>query len=45
MLSEPLRQLLTTFVDGELTNRQNRAVLRLLRRSAEARALPPKPRK
>jgi len=39
MLSEPLRQLLTAFVDGELTNRQNRAVLRLLRRSAEARAL------
>jgi hypothetical protein len=39
MLSDPLRQLLTAYVDGELTNRQRRAVQRLLRRSAEARTL------
>src|SRR5437660_9884360 len=39
MLSEPLRQLLTAYVDGELSNRQRRAVQRLLRRSAEARTL------
>jgi hypothetical protein len=39
MLSDELRQLLTAYVDGELTNRQRKAVLRLLRRSPEARAL------
>src|SRR5437867_3651895 len=39
MLSEQVRQLLTAYVDGELTNRQRKAVLRLLRRSPEARAL------
>jgi hypothetical protein len=39
MLSDQLRQLLTAYVDGELTNRQRRAVERLLRRSPEARAL------
>jgi hypothetical protein len=39
MLSDQLRQLLTAYVDGELTNRQRRAVQRLLRRSAEARTL------
>jgi hypothetical protein len=39
MLSDSLRQLLTAYVDGELSNRQRRAVQRLLRRSAEARTL------
>jgi hypothetical protein len=39
MLSEQFRQLLTAYVDGELSNRQTRAVQRLLRRSSEARAL------
>src|SRR5262245_49417765 len=39
MLSDRLRQLLTAYVDGELTNRQRKAVVRLLRRSPEARAL------
>jgi negative regulator of sigma E activity len=39
MLSEQFRQLLTAYVDGELSNRQTRAVQRLLRRSGEARAL------
>jgi anti-sigma-K factor RskA len=39
MLSDQLRQLLTAYVDGELTNRQRKAVERLLRRSPEARAL------
>ncbi len=39
MLSEQLRQLLTAYVDGELTNRQRKAVQRLLSRSREARAL------
>jgi hypothetical protein len=39
MLSDQLWQLLSAYVDGELTNRQRRAVQRLLRRSAEARAL------
>src|SRR6476469_3787745 len=39
MLSDQLRQLLTAYVDGELTNRQRKAVQRLLRRSPEARAL------
>jgi hypothetical protein len=39
MLSEEVRRLLTACVDGELTNRQRKAVARLLRRSPEARAL------
>jgi hypothetical protein len=39
MLLERHRQLLTAYVDGELTNRQRRYVDRLLRRSAEARSL------
>jgi hypothetical protein len=39
MLPDRDRQLLTAFVDGELTGRQQRHVLRLLRRSAEARTL------
>ncbi len=39
MLSDPLRQLLTAYVDGELSNRQRKAVQRLLRRSPEARVL------
>jgi hypothetical protein len=39
MLSDQLRQLLTAYVDGELTNRQRKAVERLLRRSPEARTL------
>jgi hypothetical protein len=39
MLSDQFRQLLTAYVDGELSNRQTRAVQRLLRRSSEARAL------
>src|SRR5262245_45757606 len=39
MLTEQQRELLTAYVDGELSNRQRRAALRLLRRSAEARAL------
>src|SRR5262245_29890311 len=39
MLPERYSQLLTAFVDGELSQRQRKAVLRLLRRSAEARAL------
>jgi hypothetical protein len=39
MLPEPDRQLLTAFVDGELSSRQRKYVLRLLRRSGEARQL------
>jgi len=39
MLSEQLRQLLTAYVDGELTNRQRKAAQRLLCRSSEARTL------
>jgi hypothetical protein len=39
MLSERLLQLLTAYVDGELSSRQHKAVLRHLRSSAEARAL------
>lgn len=39
MLTDRLRQLLTAYVDGELSARQRRAVQRLLRRSAEAREL------
>jgi hypothetical protein len=39
MLSDQLRQLLTAYVDGELTNRQRKGIQRLLRRSPEARTL------
>jgi hypothetical protein len=39
MLSDRICQLLTGFVDGELSNRQRKAVQRLLRRSPEARTL------
>lgn len=38
MLSEHQRELLTAFVDGEMTRRQRKNVLRLLHRSSEARA-------
>ncbi len=39
MLPDRSRQLLTSYVDGELTARQRRHVARLLRRSEEARQL------
>lgn len=39
MLSDAQLQLLTAFVDGELSRRQRKAVLRLLHRSSEARSL------
>jgi hypothetical protein len=39
MLPDHHRQLLTAFVDGELSGRQRRQAQRLLRRSAEARKL------
>jgi hypothetical protein len=39
MLLDRYRQLLTAYVDGELTSRQRRLVVRLLHRSAEARQL------
>jgi hypothetical protein len=39
MLPERFRELLTAYVDGEISARQRRQVLRLLRRSREARAL------
>jgi hypothetical protein len=39
MLSERYYQLLTAYVDGELSARQRKGVVRLLERSAEARAL------
>lgn len=39
MLDNRYRELLTAYVDGELTARQHKAVLRLLHQSAEARAL------
>jgi hypothetical protein len=39
MLPDHLIQLLTAYVDGELSNRQRKAVLRLLHRSDEARRL------
>jgi hypothetical protein len=39
MLSDRCYQLLTAYVDGELSARQRKLVARLLRRSAEARAL------
>jgi hypothetical protein len=39
MLSEHYRELLTAYVDGELSARQHRTLQKLLHRSAEARAL------
>lgn len=39
MLHERYRQLLTAYVDGELSERQRRMVQRVLRRSSEARRL------
>ena len=39
MLADHLRELLTSYVDGELTPRQHEAVLRLLQQSTEARDL------
>jgi hypothetical protein len=39
MLADRYHELLTAYVDGELGARQRKAVLRLLRRSAEARGL------
>lgn len=38
MLSEYDKELLTAFVDGEMSRRQRKAVLRLLHQSSEARA-------
>ena len=37
MLSEQILELLTAFVDGELSQRQRKAVMRVLQRSSEAR--------
>ena len=37
MLSDQVTELLTAFVDGELSQRQRKAVMRLLHRSSEAR--------
>src|ERR1051325_865874 len=37
MLSDEMMQLLTSYVDGELTPRQREEVMRLLNKSAEAR--------
>jgi hypothetical protein len=39
MLTDRCRELLAAYVDGELTARQHKALLRLLQRSAEARDL------
>jgi anti-sigma factor RsiW len=39
MLSEHYRELLTAYVDGEISGRQRRALHKLLRRSPEARKL------
>src|SRR4030081_2544005 len=39
MLPDRYRQLVTAFVDGELSARQRRAALRLLNRSPDARDL------
>jgi anti-sigma factor RsiW len=39
MLPERVTQLLTSYIDGELSSRQRRAVSRLLRKSSEARNL------
>jgi anti-sigma factor RsiW len=39
MLPERLTQLLTAYIDGELSTRQRRSVTKLLRKSPEARKL------
>lgn len=39
MISDQIVQLLTAFVDGELGQRQRKAVMRLLHRSSEARSI------
>jgi hypothetical protein len=39
MLSDQVTQLLTAFVDGELSQRQRKAVMRVLHKSSEARAM------
>jgi hypothetical protein len=39
MLSDQVMQLLTAFVDGELSQRQRKAVMRLLEKSSEAREI------
>lgn len=39
MLPERVTQLLTAYIDGELSSRQRRAIGRLLRKSPEARKL------
>src|SRR5262245_1123595 len=39
MLSDRLTQLLTAYIDGELSARQRKAVTRLLERSPQAREL------
>jgi anti-sigma factor RsiW len=39
MLPERITQLLTSYIDGELSTRQRKAVTRLLRKSPEARKL------
>ena len=39
MLSKPSLHLLTAFVDGELNERQRKALMRLLNRSSEARTV------
>ena len=39
MIPDQLMQLLTAFVDGELSQRQRKAVMRLLHRSSEAREM------
>jgi len=39
MLNDRVTQLLTAYIDGELSSRQRRAVTRLLRKSPEARNL------
>jgi anti-sigma factor RsiW len=39
MLTEQYRELLTAYVDGEISGRQRRALHKLLRRSPEARKL------
>ena len=41
MLPEQYRQLLTAYVDGELSGRQRRHVVRLLKRSPDGRELAP----
>jgi anti-sigma factor RsiW len=39
MLSDQVTQLLTAFVDGELSQRQRKTVMRVLHKSSEARAI------